>query len=163
MPAMLESPTFWVAVAFVVFLALVWKPLGRLIGGALDSRSARIKEELDEAVRLREEAQSVLASYQSKQQQALKEAEEIVLAAKRDAEKMREEAKANLENTLDKRIKLATQKIAQAEKAVLEDVKNNAIDIAVGAARALIKEQVESGKAEDLVKMAMTDIERKLH
>ena len=78
---------FWVSLALVVFIALVYKPVGRMIGAALDSRSTRIKDELDEAVRLREEAQALLSGYQRRQGEAAKEAEDIVAHARDEAER----------------------------------------------------------------------------
>lgn len=94
---MLRTAEFWVLVAFVVFVVLAFKPLRKAVTGALDERAEQIRKQLDEANKLREEAQATLASYKRKQRDALKEAEEIVTHAKAEAERLRAEAAKALE------------------------------------------------------------------
>src|SRR5262245_58469201 len=126
------TPEFWVAVSFAVFIGvLIYFGVHRLIIGALDDRRAKIKAELDEARRLKEEAQALLAEYQRKQGEAEREAAEIVAGAKAEAERLAADAKAKSEDFLARRTKLAEIKIAQAEAQAVADVRNAAAEAAV--------------------------------
>jgi F-type H+-transporting ATPase subunit b len=153
----------WVAIAFIIFVVLAWRPLYRLIGGSLDTRSARIKAELDEARRLREEAQSLLADYQRKQRDALKEAEDILAHATSEAERMRREAAANLDAALARRERMAMDKIAQAEAQAIADVRNKAVDVAIAATGNLLAETMDGHQADALIDRSIADLGRKLH
>ena len=160
---MLNNPTFWVAVAFFVFMGLMfWKARKPVLDG-LDSRAERIKSELDEAQRLREEAQKALAEYKRKQRDALKEAEEIVAHAKAEAERLRKSAEADLEASLKRREELAMAKIEQAELNAINEVRNQAVDVAVAAAAKLIAQQVDDKKAEELTSSAIRDVAQRLN
>lgn len=161
--SVLASPTLWVAVAFVIFVALAWRPAVRMIGGSLDARSARIRAELDEARKLREEAQSLLAEYQRKQRDALKEAEDILAHAKGEAERLRHEAAANLEAALARRERMAMDKIAQAEAQAVADVRNRAVDVAIAATSRLLAETVDARQSDALIDRSIDDLRRKLH
>ena len=158
------DPTFWSGVAFVLFVLLVRKPVGRLLAEARDKRSAQIREELEEALRLKEEAQAVLLAYQKKQRECLQEAEAIVTNTREDAKRMADQAEKELQDVLEKRKKLAIEKIAQAEKQAVQDVQNHMVDIAAAAARALIVQQTaEKESSKELVAFAINEIEQKLH
>ncbi|MDP2124291.1 MAG: ATP F0F1 synthase subunit B, partial [Parvibaculum sp.] len=110
---MFASPDFWVLISFLMFIGLlVYYKVPGMIGALLDKRAADIAAELDEARRLREEAQQLLASYQRKQREAMKEAEDIVAQAKTEAENLAKEIRANMEAQVDRRTKLAEDKIA---------------------------------------------------
>ena len=161
--AMLHEPHFWVAAAFVVFIALAYKKVSAMLIGALDGRSAKIKAELDEAQRLRVEAQLVLQQYKEKQAGYLKEAETILADAVRDAATLREFSEKDLHSTLEARMKQAVDRIAQEESNAIAEVRNHVVDIALAAARALIVDHVSTLSTDELVKLAMTDIERKIH
>src|SRR3546814_20394649 len=129
---MLPDPTFWVAVAFVVFAGLmVWKARQPVLDG-LDARAERIRAELDEAQRLREEAQKALAEYKRKQRDAAKEAEDLLANAKHEAELLRRQAAEDLKETLARRGKAALEKIDQAEPQALQGVRAQADAIANG-------------------------------
>lgn len=161
---MLENPVFWVAVSFVGFLLIaVYLKLPSMLIRALDSRSARIKEELDRARSLREEAEQILASYKQKQSEYLKEAESMLAKARDDADLLRANAEKDLKNTLDARMKNALERIAQEEEKAIADVRNHVVDIALAAARALIIDHAGSASQEELLKLALADIERKVH
>jgi F-type H+-transporting ATPase subunit b len=157
------DPRFWVAVAFAVFVLLAFKPLGRALTRMLDARSAQIASELAEARRLREEAQATLQMYRQKQQESLQEAENLLARAKEDAARMGLEAEAELKTAMDKRMKLATDRIAQSEAKALQDVQNHVVDIAIAAARTLIQEHLGRSGGKDLIKQAANELERKLH
>lgn len=157
------TPTFWVACSFLVFMIAIFRPVGRYIGNALDNRSALIAQELNEARRLREEAELLLASYQKKQQEALAEAQAILSQTQKDADAMGAQAELDLKAALDKRMKLAVEKINQAEHKALQDVQDHVVDIAIAAARTLIAEHLTRGGNEEIIKQAASDLERKLH
>ncbi len=160
---MLEDPRFWVAVSFFAFVMLAYKKVAGFAVRALDERSAKIKQELDEARRLREQAEQVLAQYKQKQSEYLQEAEQILANARRDADLMRNHTEEELKGILETRMKHALDRIAQEESHAIADVRNHVVDIALAAARTLIVDQVSTMSQEDLVKLALTDIERKIH
>src|SRR5262252_817801 len=140
--AMIEliyEPETWVAVAFLIFVGILIR-LGfpKLLLKALDDRTARIKAELDEAVKLRQEAEGVLAEYRRKQSEAEKVAEAIILNARGEAESMAAGAKARVEEFIARRTKMAEAKIAQAEAQALADVRAAAADAAIAAAEAML-------------------------
>ncbi|HMA14742.1 MAG: F0F1 ATP synthase subunit B [Bacteroidota bacterium] len=160
---MLNDPTFWVAVAFVVFAALmVWK-VRRPMLDALDARAERIRTELDEAQRLREEAQKALAEYKRKQRDAAKEAEDLLANARHEAELLRRQAAEDLKETLARREKAAIEKIAQAEAQALQEVRAQAVDIAIAATAKLLSENVDPQRDQSIVDQAIKDLGRKLH
>ncbi len=163
MSEMLEDPRFWVAVSFFIFFALTYKKIGKFAFGALDDRTAKIKHELDEARRLREEAQGILEQYKQKQAHYMKEAEQILVDAKKDAETLRSYAEKEMNAQLEGRTKQAMDRIAQEEAQAITDVRNHVVDVALAAARSLIVDHVGNLSQEDLVKLALTDIERKIH
>jgi len=156
-------PTFWVAVSFFVFVGMAAKPLGKAFANMLDTRSAQIASELEQAKRLREEAQAVYEHYRTKQAESLKEAEAMLARAKEDAAQMATHAEAELKSMLDKRMKLANERIAQSETKALENVQNHVVDIAIAAARSLISEHLERGGSKELTLQAAAELERKLH
>jgi F-type H+-transporting ATPase subunit b len=155
---------FWVAVAFVLFIAVLIK-LGahRVIIGALDDRSARIKAELDEAKRVREEAQALLADYQRRRSEADREADAIVVAAKAEAERVAAEAKAKVEDFVARRTKMAETKIAQAEAQAVADVRAAAADAAVAAAEKILGDTAKGKIADDLIAQGIRDFKAKLN
>jgi F-type H+-transporting ATPase subunit b len=114
---MLSTPEFWVAVSFVIFVALVWKPGMRMVMQMLDERADKIRSDLDRAAKLREEAQALLAEYQQKQRDALKEAESIVTRAKEEAQRLSAQAATDLDAALRRREQLALQRIASCSRA----------------------------------------------
>lgn len=154
---------FWLTVAFVIFVGLLFRPVTRMITSALDDRSDAIAKELDEAARLAEETQAALAEYQRKQRDAVKEAEEILTRAEAEAKRMGEAAAQGLAAALERREQLAIEKIAQAEARAIEEVRNAAVDIALSATRKLIEENVDKGKSDALVADAIKELPGKLH
>jgi F-type H+-transporting ATPase subunit b len=140
-----HEPENWVAVCFVIFLGvLAYVGVHRKMLDALDHRSARIKAELDEARRLRDEAGKLLADYQKKQRQAEREAEAIVADAKAEAGRVAAEARVKMEEFVARRTKLAEAKIGQAEAQALADVRAAAADAAVTAAETLLRMTVKT-------------------
>lgn len=157
------DPEFWVAASFAAFILLAGRPIFRAICKVLDGRSAQIADELAQAKRLREEAQAVLASYQKKQRESLQEAEAMLSAATREAEAMYAQAEAQFKTAIEKRKKLAMDKIAQAETRALQDVQSHVVDIAISVARSVITSHLERSGNEDAVKQVAAELEQKLH
>jgi F-type H+-transporting ATPase subunit b len=156
--------TLWATVALIIFLGIaVYIKVPGLIAKALDARAAKISNELDEARRLREEAQELLAQYQRKRKEAEQEAADIVAAAKREAELLASEAAKKTEDYVARRTALAEQKIGQAEREAVSEVRSSAVDIAVEAARALLAAQVDVKAGADLFKSALDDVKAKLN
>jgi F-type H+-transporting ATPase subunit b len=160
---MLHDPTFWVAIAFIVFVGLmVWKARKPVLDG-IDARAERIKAELDEAQRLREEAQKALAEYKRKQRDAAKEAEELLANARHEADLLRRQAAEDLKQTLARREKAALEKISQAETQAVQDVRAKAVDIAIAATAKLLSENVDPRRDQAMVDQAIKDLGRRLH
>jgi F-type H+-transporting ATPase subunit b len=147
----------WVAVAFVLFLGLlVYLGAHRRVIDGIDGRQARIKAELDEAVRLREEAKALLAEYERKGREAEKEAAAIIASAKA-------EAKTKMEDFVLRRTKMAEAKIAQAEAQALADVRAAAADTAVAAAEKILAAAAKGKVAENLLAQGIEDIKKKFN
>ena len=134
-----------------------------MIAKSLDGRAARIAGELEEARRLREEAQQLLAEYQRKRKEAEKEAEDIVAAAKREADQLVAEAKKRTEDYVLRRTALAEQKIKQAERDAVNEVRSSAVDLAVAAAGKLLSGKVDSKTSNELFKASVADVRSKLN
>jgi F-type H+-transporting ATPase subunit b len=159
-----KEPENWVAVAFVIFVAIMlYVGAHKKIIEALDHRSARIKAELDEARRLRDEAASLLADYQRKQREAEHEAEAIVADARAEAERVAAEARTKKEEFVARRTKLAEAKIGQAEAQALADVRAAAADAAVSAAEAILRDAARGKVADDLIAQGIADVKTKLN
>jgi len=160
--AFYESPEIWVAVAFVIVVAGISRPLTRWVGGALDDRAETIKTQIDEAVRLREEAQELLASYERKQRDAAAEAEEIVERARKEADRLGKRAAEDLEKALKRRRQLAMERIARAEAEALDEVRGVAVDVALDATRRLLAEKVSGKRADAMIDAAIKELPEKL-
>ena len=160
---MLE-PEDWVAIAFLIFVGgLIYLGVHRKINDALDHRQARIKAELDEASRLRKEAQALLADYQNKQHEAEREAEALIASAKAEADRIASEAKAKVEEFVARRTKMAETKIAQAEAQALADVRSAAADAAIAAAEKILTGTAKGKVADDLLTQGIADVGSKLN
>jgi F-type H+-transporting ATPase subunit b len=154
----------WVAVAFVLFLGLlVYMGAHRRVITAIDQRQVRIKAELDEAVRLRQEAQAVLAEFERKGREAENEAAAIIAGAKAEAERLAVETKAKMEDFVVRRTKMAEAKIAQAEAQALADVRAAAADTAVAAAEKILAAAAKGKVAEDLLAKGIEDVRKKFN
>ena len=160
----LENPETWVAVAFVIFVAgLGYLGVHRMIGKSLDERAGRIKAELDEARKLKDEAAALLASYQRKRQEAEGEAQEIIAGAKAEAERMAADAKAKIEEFVARRTKMAETKIAQAEAQAAADVRSAAAEAAVAAAEKILSAETKGNLAGELIAKGIDDVRKKLN
>jgi F-type H+-transporting ATPase subunit b len=161
---MLGMAEFWVAVAFVAFVAiLVYYKVPALIAKALDDRAEAIRKELDEARRLREEAQNLLADYQKKHRNVGQEAEAIVDQARREAEALAQETRASLKTTLERRTRLAEDKIARAEAQAVDEVRATAIDVAAAAAEKILREKMTGSGGAALIDQSIRDLKGRLN
>ena len=155
------TPDISVAIAFVIFVVLVaWKGTKKLTAG-LDQRAEAIRKQLDETQNLREEAQAALASYQRQQRDALAEADEIVAQAKADAERLKVQAENVLTATIKRREEQAVERITQAEATAIKDVRDQAIELAIGVATKIITEKMTKTVQNELVKDASEDLIKK--
>ena len=160
----LFEPEFWVAVSFFLFLGIViYLGAHKKVASALDARAASIAKELDEARRLREEAEQVLNDYRRKQGDAAKEAEAIVGLASKEAEILAAETRRSMKEHFERRMKLAEDKISRAEADALREVRAAAADAAIAAAQAVIAEKLTPEAADKLVKQGIDALKGKLN
>jgi F-type H+-transporting ATPase subunit b len=161
---MLRMPEFWVGIAFLAFLLiLAYYKVPALIAKALDERAAGIRKELDEARRLREEAQALLADYQKKHRNAGQEAEAIVEQARREAEAFAAETRKSLAETVERRRKQAEDKIARAEAQATEDVRAAAVEMAIAAAEKILREKAAGTGGAALIDESIRSIKTRLN
>jgi F-type H+-transporting ATPase subunit b len=154
----------WVALAFVVFVAgLGYIGVQRMVVKALDDRTARIKGELDEARKLKEEAAELLAEYERKRRTAESEAQDIIAGAKAEAERLAVEAKAKIEDFVARRTAMAETKIDQAEAQATADIRSAAAEAAVAAAEKILSAETKGRLAGDLIAKGIEDIRKKLN
>jgi len=161
---MFFEPEFWVAIAFLILMG-VFAYLGvhRTVLRTLDHRSERIKAELDDARRLKQEAAKLLADYQARRASAEREAEDIIANARADAERIAAEAKAKMEDFVARRTKTAESKIALAEAQALADVRAAAADAAVAAASTILTQSVKGQIADELLAKGIAEVRAKLN
>jgi len=161
---MLEEAETWVAIAFIILMGLfAYMGVHRTVLKALDNRSARIKAELDDARRLKDEAAKVLAEYKTRRASAEREAEDIVTAAKAEAQRIATEAKAKMEDFVARRTKTAENKIALAEAQALADVRAAAAEAAVAAASTVLSQSVKGEVADTLLTKGIAEVRQKLN
>ncbi len=157
------NPETWVTFAFLLVVIFGGMKVVKGISAALDKRSSKISNELDEAQRLREEAQELLAKYQAKQREALKEADEIRAHAKSEADRMLASAKADLEASLKRREQQAMDRISNLEAQAVAEVRARVAEIATQATLAMVTEKATGAKAEELVDSAIAEIKGRLN
>jgi len=154
---------FWVAASFVLLVILAFRPAAKMLTKTLDGQSQKIADELAEAQRLRKEAEETLATYQKRQQDSLREAESIIAETNREADKMLKQAEVQVNAMLEKRMKLAMEKISQAENKAIQEVQNHLIDVSVSVARSLIKEHLKNAGEQEAVTKSVTELQRILN
>jgi len=161
---MLEDAETWVAIGFVIFIGiLIYVGVPKMIASSLDDRARRVQAELDEARRLKDEAQKLLNEYQGKQKQAESEAASIIAGAKAEAERVAAETHTKMEEFVARRTKMAETKIAQAEAQAVADVRAAAADAAVAAAEKILTDSVKGKVADDLIARGIGDVKAKLN
>lgn len=161
--SLFANPHLWVNIGLIVFLVVAGPKLWKALTSLLDQRSIRIKAQLDEAQKLRDEAQALLNEYQRRQKDAAQEADGIIAAAKELAQHHTQEAMAALEASMARREKLALEKIAQAEAQAAAEVRREAVEVATAATRKLIAQALTDDRAVALVDQSIKELDRKLH
>ncbi|MEL7026004.1 MAG: F0F1 ATP synthase subunit B [Pseudomonadota bacterium] len=160
----LSNTDFVVAIGFLIFIGiLVYFKVPGLLMGMLDKRADTIRAELDEAKSLREEAQSLLASFERKSAEVKEQAARIVTAAEEDAKAAAEQAKIDLEASIARRLQAAEDQIASAEASALRSVRDKAVSVAVAAAGDVLAGGTDAKRADDLFEEALKTVEAKLH
>ena len=161
---MFQEPETWVAIAFIILMCVfAYFGVHRTVLKALDNRSARIKAELDDARRLKDEAAKVLGDYKARRASAEREAEDIIANARSEAERIATEAKAKMEDFVARRTKTAESKIALAEAQALADVRAAAANAAVAAASSILSKTVKGEVADDLLTKGIAEVRQKLN
>jgi F-type H+-transporting ATPase subunit b len=161
---MFAEPEFWVAVAFFILMGVfAYLGIHRTVLRTLDHRSERIKAELDDARRLKEEAAKLLAEYKARHASAEREAQDIIAGARTEAERIATEAKAKMEDFVARRTKTAEGKIALAEAQALADVRAAAADAAISAAASILSQSVKGPVADDLLAKGIAEVRDKLN
>jgi F-type H+-transporting ATPase subunit b len=156
--------TFWAMIALFIFIGVViYMKVPGMIAKALDERAAKIRNDLDDARRLREEAQQLLVEFQKKRKEAEKEAADMVAAAKRESDLIIEEAHKKTEEYVARRAALAEQKIGQAERDAVNEVRSIAVDVATEAARKLLAGKLDEKTSAELFSDSLTAVQSKLN
>jgi len=154
----------WVAIAFVILMGVfVYVGVHRTVLKSLDNRRDRIKAELDEARKLKDEAAALLAQYRARHATAEKEAQDIVASARAEAERIAAEAKVKLEDFIARRTKTAEGKIALAEAQAMADVRAAAANAAVTAAATILSQSVKGSLADSLLTKGIEEVRAKLN
>lgn len=161
--AWMQDPSFWIAVSVAIFTVLFIKYVLPHITKSLDDRSAKIREQLEQASRLREQAQELLATYKAEQEAKTREAELIVATARKDAEMMREHATLELQQAIERRKQQAVEKIARAEQEAIAEVRAQMVELATQATVEIIRERLDSSKEDPAIGRALSAIERQIH
>ena len=158
-----HAAEIWVAVAFVIFVgALIYLGVPKLIGSSLDEKTAQIKSQLDEARRLREEAQAALAEAKRRQREAQREAEDMLRSAREEATALTAQAEANLSAALKRREVQAHERIAQAEAAAVKQLRDQAVDLAIAASARVLGESQTGPAGDALIDSAIKDLPNRL-
>lgn len=159
-----ERPETWVGVAFFIFVGLmIYIGLPRIIGKALDDRADAIRRELDEARKLREDAQDLLAEYQRKARDAELEAQAIIDQAKREAEALASETRKALQESVARRTRMAEEKIARAETQAVGEVRSAAVEAAVATAEKLLRSKTPGSTGDRLIADSIQNLRGKLN
>ena len=152
-----------VAISFFLFIAFSYKPLARFLTRTLDARAARIEHELSEAIRLREEAQAMLAEYEKKYREVEEESAQMLRHAEEMVEAMYREAEATLKAAVETRMSAANDKIRRAEERAVQDVQRQVVDVALEAARQIIIDKLHQDADDTLIQLALKDVNRIVH
>ena len=163
MADLFDAP-FWALVSLIIFFGvLVYMKVPRAIAGSLDKRADTIRDELDQAKKLREEAEALLKEYQRKARAAEQEAGEIVEQAKREAAALAVEGKRRMEEYVASRTRIAEQKISQAESQAVQEVRALSADVAIAAAEKILTERVKGADGDALIARSIGDVKSKLN
>lgn len=157
--SLLNSASFWVAVSFVLFILIARKPVLGLLFSTLDDRSVNIKSQLDEALKLKEEAQSVLSSYKARLEEIQSESEKMIKQAEDEAASLIKQANLTVEESTNRRINLALDKLKASEDSLIHDIKNKSIDSAAKAIESLLRSELNNEINKNLIDQAIVKIQ----
>ncbi len=160
---LLKDAEFWILIAFVIAVGFLGWKAAPILTRQLDQRAAKIRDEIDTAARLRDEAQKALAEYQRKQRDALHEADAIIAHAREEAERAAERAEREIEAALERRRRMASEKIALEEAKALAEVRNQAVEIAIAAVRRALAQSLDPARRTALLDEAIAGLPRALH
>lgn len=160
---MLHDPSFWVGLAFILAAALIYKPLMRAAASALDGRANDIRRQIEEARKLREDAQALLADNQRRQRDAMAEAEKIIQAAKDEARRLKAETETELTKSIERRKQQALDRIAQSEAQAIAQVRNTAVDVALNAAESLMRDVLTDAQRQSMADKAIQELPKRLN
>lgn len=160
----LNNTDIVVTIAFVIFVGiLLVLGVPGIIGKMLDARADKIRGEIDEAKKLREEAQSLLASFERKHKDVEVQSKRIIDTAREEAEAAAVQAREDLERAVARRVKAAEEQIAAAEASAVSEVKDRAVIVAMEAARSIIAKDLKAADSNDLIDAAIADVDARLH
>lgn len=160
----LNNTNFVVLIAFLIFVGiLLYLKVPAKVSTILDARADSIRAELDEARSLREEAQTILASYERKQLEVAEQAEGIIAAARKEAESAAEQSKEDLKLSIERRLQAAVDQISSAEQSAVKEIKDTAANVAIAAAQKVIAKNLSATDANDLINSSIKDVAAKLH
>lgn len=159
---MLRNPEFWVLVSFIIFFALFGRRLWRVLAGMLDGRAAAVRAELDEAARLRSEAEQMLRDAEAAKKAALAQAQDMIAHSKEEAKRVAAAARAEAEAAAKRREQMALDRIAAAEKAAIDGVRQTAAALATAAAQTVIAEGLSAEEDGEIIDRAISGLPRAL-
>jgi F-type H+-transporting ATPase subunit b len=154
---------FWFTIAVLIFVVILWKPAKKYLIGGLDTRAERIRQELAAASNLREEAERTLASFRIREREAAAEAEQIIARAKAEAERIAAASVRTIEEALQRRQRLAEERIAQEEARAVAEIRAVTVDVAISAARSVITAELDERRGAALIDAAIAELPRQLH
>ena len=161
--SVLDNPALWVAISFVLFLALIARPAWRFVIQSIDNKIEEIKNKIEEATGLREEAQDILAANKRKIVDAEKEAGEIIAQAREEAQVLKARLTEELEEVLKRRQQIATDRVSQAEADAVEAVRLLTVDIALNATEQILAEKIKGEKGKRLINNSIKELPKKLN
>jgi len=159
----LHDPSIWLLFSFLIFAAIIWKMGSSAFTALLDKRIAEIKEEIETAENLRVEAQELLAQYQRKHRDAVKDAEQIILNAQRHADEIRKQAEKDLAENLERKEQQLRDRLSRAEQSAIQEIQNYAADLAIKATTEIIADKLDKKTSEKLVNDSITNISKNMH
>jgi F-type H+-transporting ATPase subunit b len=162
MVELLHETEIWVLLGFLIFAGLIWTKARKVLAGGLDARAERIRQQIDEAEKLRAEAEGMLRDAEQRQKAALQEAKALLDQATREAGLLKDQAARDTAGLLERRRRAAVEKIAQAEAAAITEVRQYAVDVAIAATRQVLASQVQGALADRMVEQAIAELPRRL-
>lgn len=160
---MFENELFWIGISFIIFVALAFKPVSSIISNLLDKRANDVKFQLEQATKLKQEAENLLAEYKLQQENIADEAKKTIQNAEQESIRITKEAEENLDILVAEKVEQSLKKISNFEQSILIEIKANAVDIIVSTIRELVEDHVSEDVADELVQIAIDDISKSIH